>query len=513
MSDLFELVRRSLADSSVEPYMDRVEDQADDLRTAAGDGTLDNPDYAVGLEMEVYAVDADGQSRSLRTLPEGAFEGDAAKELGVHNAEINTEPDPFDAAGLDAQADQIERRFERADERTHEHDATLVLDAMWTTPPEEGSDPYLTATEESDEITVATNMRADPRYAAIDNEILDHAGGALDFDVPGLRRTFPSILFESLATSIQPHLQIPSTASFPAHYNAAIRTLGPVLALGTNSPFLPPDLYDNEEDPQDLVDRTHHELRIAVFEQSVNATPNAKVRVPNDIDSVTDTIDQVVADDLCAPFLREWVTEEPRDSFADRHWEFDYKRSTYWRWLRCVVGGDPVPEAGDERSVRIEYRPIPTQPTISDVVGMQFLTVGLLRGLVETDHPLANLDWERAEESFYSAAREGLDATLHWVTADGEHTTDSAVIFEEVFKLARQGLAAGGLTEGAIDEYLVPIERRWDERTTPSVWKKEQVRAELADGSSLSGAIRSMQETYIERSRETDSFVEWLDDA
>jgi hypothetical protein len=513
MSDRFDLVRRSLSDSTADTYMDRVESQAASLREEAADGTLDNQDYAVGLEMEVYAVGADEDSRSLRALPEAVFEGEASKELGLHNAEINTGPDRFDATGLDAQAAQIARRFERADGRAREHGSTLVLDAMWTTPPEGGSDPYLTATDGTDDITVAANMRPDPRYVAIDNDILAHADGAIEFDVPGVNRAFPSILFESLATSIQPHLQIPSTASFPAHYNAAIRTLGPVLALGTNSPFLPPDLYESPEDPHDLVDESHHELRIAAFEQSVNTTPNPKVRVPEDIDSVADTIDQVVADDLCAPFLREWVTEESRATFADRNWEFDYKRSTYWRWLRCVIGGDPVPDAGDERSVRIEYRPIPTQPTIRDVVGMQLLTVGLLRGLIETDHPIADLDWERAEESFYSAAREGIDATLHWITAEGEQTTDSAVIFEEIFDVAREGLAAGGSTEGEIDEYLVPIERRWDERMTPSVWKKERVRAELAAGSSLSEAIRSMQESYIERSRETDSFVEWLDDS
>jgi len=507
---MLDLVRKSLAAEADEPYMDRVREQAAGLRDAAATGTLDTQGYAIGLEMEVYAVDTEGQQSTLQELPAEVFDGDAGKELGVHNAEINTEPDPFDEDGLAAQAAQIERRVDAASKRAREHGADIVLDAMWTIPPAIGSEQYLTDTRTEDGITVATNIRADPRYIAIDNDILARAGGTLDFSGPGATRTFPSILFESLATSIQPHLQIPDTDQFPAHYNAAIRTLGPLLALSTNSPFLPPDLVEEPADPADLVDRSHHELRIAVFEQSVNTTPNPKVSVPQDIDSVAQTVEQVVEDDLCAPFLREWMVEEPRDSFADEHWEFDYKRSTYWRWLRCVVGGDPVPGAGDERSVRIEYRPIPTQPTVRDVVGMQFLTVGLVRGLVETGHPLTDLDWDRAEENFYNAAREGLEGTFHWVTAEGEHTTDRGLIFTELFDIARAGLAAGDVSEETISTYLGPIQQRWEAGMTPSIWKKAQVREGLAAGLSFGEAVTAMQEAYIERSISTDSFAEWL---
>jgi hypothetical protein len=456
--------------------------------------------------MEVYGVDADGR---LATVPDETYAAGATKELGVHNAELNTAPDIFDESGLAAQAERIEAKFSAADDAATADGCRLVNDAMWTIPPESGSEFYLGAVENQAGVVFATNMRADPRYTALDNETLRLNDGAIEFDVPGTSRTFPSILFESLATSIQPHLQIPRAAEFPAYYNAAIRTLGPVLALSTNSPFLPPDLYTDVSDPQALVDQSHHELRIAVFEQSMNATQSPKVRVPVDIDSAEETVDRVVEDDLFAPFLREWITDEPRASFADRNWEFDYKRSTYWRWLRCVVGGQPV-GAGDERSLRIEYRPIPTQPTTADVVSMQWLTVGLIRGLVEVDHPLADLSWKLAKESFYNAAREGLSGTLHWLTAAGEQTTDQEQIFEEVFEIARAGLDAAGVSASQIDARIAPIERRFETRTTPSVWKREQVRDRLADGADLSTAVTRMQRAYIERSRESDCFADWL---
>jgi gamma-glutamyl:cysteine ligase YbdK (ATP-grasp superfamily) len=506
MNNTVDLVKRSLSAATAEEFSDRVADQADRLRGAIRAGRLDNPSFGVGLEVEVYGVDPAGR---LATVPDASYDAGATKELGVHNAELNTDPDPFTESGLNRQAERIAETLAAADDAATAEDCRLVTDAMWTVPPAAGSESYLGTAETREGVVFADNMQADPRYTALDNATLRRSDGAIRFDVPGVERTFPSILFESLATSIQPHLQIPTAEAFPEYYNAAIRTLGPVLALSANSPFLPPDLYDDSADPHAVVEQGHHELRIAVFEQSMNVTPSPKVRVPGDIDGPGDAIDRIVADDLFAPFLREWLEDDSRESFADEFWEFTHKRSTYWRWLRCVVGGDPVGE-GDERSLRIEYRPIPTQPTVPDVVSMQWLTAGLIRGLVERDHPLADLSWDRAETSFYNAAREGLSGTLHWVTADGADTTDTDRLYDDLFETARAGLAATGVGETAIDERLDPLERRIETRTTPSVWKRERVRERLDAGEDLSTAITEMQRAYIDRSRSTDSFAEWL---
>ena len=512
MSDIEEIVERSLAEETVETFTDRVDSQAEALRDAIAAGEMDNGEFAVGLEMEVYAVarpDGDGpRDDALTELPTGVFDSTANKELGVHNAELNTDPNVLDGEGLAAQAESIADRFEAGRAAAREADCELVLDAMWTIPPADGSIDYLDGVDWHGDVTVARNMRPAPRYVAIDNHVRRLAGGKIPFDVPGVAREFRTILFESLATSIQPHLQIPSADAFPDYYNAAIRTLGPVLALSANSPFLPADCYNDISDPHALVAETHHELRIAAFEQSVNHTESNKVRVPRDITDATDVVDRVVADDRYAPFLREWVADGDRETFHDDHWEFDHKRGTYWRWLRCVVGGDPVGN-GDERSLRIEYRPIPTQPTVRDVVGMQALTVGLIRGLVAAEHPLAALPWTDAERSFYNAVEEGIDAELAWVDADGERTTDSDVVFAEVFEYARAGLRESGVPDVDIDHYLDPIEARWEHGTTPSAWKKARVREGLDEGLDLSTAIEEMQREYIRRSRRSSSFAEW----
>jgi hypothetical protein len=175
-----------------------------------------------------------------------------------------------------------------------------------------------------------------------------------------------------------------------------------------------------------------------------------------------------------------------------------------------VVGGDHIDDANDTHSLRIEYRPLPTQPTVTDIVGLQALVVGAVRGLVAADHPVQSLPWEDAEASFYAATADGIDAELHWVTADGERTTDSDAIFAELFEYARHGLSISGVSSDAIDDYLDPIDARVSAGATPSAWKKQQVRQRLADGDDLTAAIEGMQREYIQRSRKDDAFVDWL---
>jgi len=518
---LVDLVKRSLAAETRAEFERRVDEQAETLRAALGSGRFDNEGFTAGLELEAYAVDGDGR---LARVPDRVFEESACNgELGLHNVELNTAPDAFDADGVAAQAGSIRERVAAARRALDAEGLDLVLDGMWTIPPEEGSRAYLSAADVERGVTVATNMRASPRYCAIDNDVLARAGGEVDLDLPGVRRSFPSILVESLTSSIQPHLQVPDLDAFPDYYDIGIRTLGPVLALATNSPFLPADLYgaaerddsagrasDPSRSPSELVEETYHELRVPVFEQAINAAgDDPKVRVPRDIERTTDVIDRLLADRTCAPFLKEWVKDaDVVDAYADRIWELDHKRGTYWRWLRAVVGGEAVAGAG-RRSVRIEYRPLPTQPTVAGVVGLQCLVTGLVHGLVEADHPLETLDWDDARRNFYAAVENGLDAEFAWIDADGERTDAAAVVYDELFEYARRGLRRQGLDRTTVDDFLAPIERRWAERTTPSRWKKHAVDDRLDGGADLREAIEGMQREYVDRSRSGDPIVEW----
>jgi hypothetical protein len=503
--DLVAAVERS-NDPDVRAEFDRrVREQADRIRDDIRSGRLDTDEFAVGMELEAYAVDA---ADRLAPIPERVFErGGCAKELGIHNLEVNSAATPFDAAGVAEQADRIDASVDAAVDALDDAGLAPVLDAMWTVPPAEGTDAYLGAVEERDGVTVAANMRHHPRYVALDNEILERSGGEITLDVPGAHLAYPTILAESLATSIQPHLQIPTAERFPDYFNAALRTTGPILALSSNSPFLPADCYD--DDP-DVISATPHELRIHVFEKSINAgapRDEGKVRFPSDLAAATDVVDRVVADETYAPVL----VDDPADDASPYRAtlpEYDHKRGVHWRWVRGVIGGQPVGTEEAGASLRIEYRPLPTQPTVRDTVSLQALVVGLLRGLVAADHPITDLPWAAARDCFYDAVDRGPDADLAWVTVDGDRTDDADTVYDEVFEFARRGLRDAGLADDAIDGYLAPIERRRD-GTAPSAWKKARVREAVADGATLPDAIEAMQRDYIARAGDETVFADW----
>ncbi|WP_181685221.1 hypothetical protein [Halorhabdus salina] len=501
-SELATKIRETLS-VDAEAFQERTEAEAEELKTEVRAGTFDNNQAIVGLEFELYA--ADDQTDALRRFPRQLLERIGfEKELGLHNAEMQTSPQPLNDYGLEAQQRELQATLAPALERTKTKDIRLVSDGLWTVPPNgETATEYLCDSVEEDGIRIGTNMSDSVRYHTMANT--EYPCG-FRLDAPHVSVQAETVMPESLITSIQPHYQIPHAPDLPEYFRYALRVAGPLLALSVNSPFFPPDCYDDAHD-REIVADAHMEHRIGVFESVLNPPEESdaqpKVIFPRDLESVEEAIDRIVADPLIVP-----MDVKRGQRFDDRFAHIRHKHGSYWRWVRPVFDGVTRSSA----NARIEFRPLPGQPTIRDAVAFEAVFGSLLESLPRRDHPVRNLDWETAKENFYGAARDGLNADLTWITDDGE-TTATDEIYGDLFEHARDGLELRGLSTTEARRYIKPLRERFERRMTPARYKHDIVSQQVQAGVPLGEAIWGMQSKYIQQQRETlleGTFVDWL---
>jgi len=502
-SELAAKVREALEVDAAE-FREAALAEAEQLKAEVQEGAFDNTQALIGLELELYGVDARTDSlrrMSRRLLELIGFE----KELGLHNAEMQTSPQPLTEYGLTAQLAELQAHFAPAQEKTNAEDLTLVADGMWTVPPAgETASEYLTGCVEEDGVRIATNMSDAVRYHAMANT--DYPSRWV-IDAPHVSLSAETVMPESLITSIQPHYQVPHAPDLPEYFRYALRIAGPLLALGVNAPFFPPDLYEDAEDTE-ILDEAHMENRIHVFETVLNPPEDAdadpKVRFPPDFETVEEAIDDIAADACIVP-----MDVPDGNRFDDQFRHLRHKHGSYWRWIRPVFDGASRSAA----NARIEFRPLPAQPTLRDCVAFEAVFAGLMESLPQHEHPVRRLDWETARDNFYAAVRDGLGADMDWITVDGTETGATDEIYGELLEHAREGLERRGLDTEAAREYVRPLRERVDRRTTPARWKHDHVRGSVAAGVPLTEAIWGMQAEYIATQRETlleGSFADWL---
>ncbi|MFC7075023.1 hypothetical protein [Haloarcula halophila] len=503
-SELAARVRQAL-DVDGEAFNERARAEAEELKSAVRSGTFDNSEAIVGMELELYAVD--DRTDALRRVPRQLLELIGfEKELGLHNAEMQTSPQPLNSHGLAAQRNELKASLMPAQQRLGSEGIRLVADGMWTVPPNgETAGSYLCDAVEHDGVRIGTNMSDSVRYHTMANT---EYPAAFELDAPNVSLSAPTVMPEALITSIQPHYQIPHAPDLPEYFSYALRVAGPLLALGVNAPFFPPDLYDDAPD-HEIVDQAHMENRIGVFESVLNPpaedpTP-PKVCFPPDFETVEEAIDDIVADDVIVP-----MDLQSGGRFDDDFVHFRHKHGSYWRWVRPVFEGATRSAA----NARIEFRPLPAQPTLADAIGFEAVFAGLMASLPRFEHPIQSLDWETARDNFYAAVEDGLRADMKWITANGASTTATDELYGELFELARDGLEQRGLSTEEAHEYIRPLRERVDRRLTPARWKHDFVRRRVEENVPLAEAIWGMQAQYIRNQRDTllsGCFVDWFD--
>ncbi|WP_424014514.1 hypothetical protein ACOZ35_16140 [Halorubrum xinjiangense] len=526
-SALADGVREALS-VDAEAFAERAAEEAEIVKQELRDGSFDNHQSIVGFEYEFYAV-GDGrwseESRAgeyaLMRVPRRMLElMGFEKELGLHNAEMSTSPQPLSDHGLRAQLAEVRARLEAAENTAGVEGMRLVSDGLWTIPPAgETAREYLTDSVEVDGVTVAVNMSDSVRYHAMANADPDGADGSaddarsaddrLELSAPGVSLAADTVMPESLITSIQPHYQVAHAETLPRHFRYALRIAGPLLALGVNSPFFPPDLYDDDWDGERVLAEGATENRVHVFESVLNARTDAdKVRFPRDFRDVETAVDRIAGDETLIPMPDPGGSDRFDDAFAT----FRTKHGSYWRWVRPVFEGPSRSAA----NARIEFRPIPGQPTVRDSIAFQAAFAGLMQALAQREHPVIGLDWETARDNFYAAVADGLDADMEWIGRDGERTTDAEAMYADLLDHAEAGLRTAGCADDEAAKWIAPLRWRVANRTTPASWKRDRVRARLDAGDDFETAVVDTQREYIRQQAETlidGGFSAWTDDS
>ena len=435
---------RDALDMDPEEFEAQARTEAEVVKSELREGTFDNHQSIVGLEYEFYAV-ADGRWEAsddtgiygLMRVPRRLLELIGfEKELGLHNAEMTTSPQPLNADGLRAQEAEVRARLAAAQGCTGAEGIRLVSDGMWTTPPAgETARGYLTDSVEAEGVRIGTNMSGSVRYHAMANG--PAARGETTVDAPNVRLTAKTVMPESLISSIQPHYQVAHADDLPVRFNYALRVAGPLVALGANSPFFPPDLYD-DVGAEKIIAETDLENRIGVFESVLNTPDARKVAFPEDLDTIAQAVDRVAADPTVVPMPGPEGTRFDDECATRRR-----KHGTYWRWVRPVFDGASRSAA----NTRSEFRPIPAQPTVRDSMAFQAVFAGLMESLPRRQHPASDQRWSTARENFYAAVREGLDGGQRWICNDGAATIDVDAVYADIFAHSVDGLTSAGCSE------------------------------------------------------------------
>lgn len=487
-------------DVDIGAFEARVAREAETLKAELEVGTFDNAQANVGLEYEFYG--AHDPTSVLRRVPEPLltlinFE----RELGRHNAELTANPQPLGPHGFAAVRHEVQAAVQSAHQAAAaSEDMRLVSDGLLTIPPVgETAAEYLSACEYRHGVRLCPNVPDVVRYHLLSNSQTYDPPCVVD--LPNTHFETPTVVPSSMTSTIQPHYQMPIAADLPRHFRYALRVTGPLLALAANSPLAPPSLYEAGTEMADVLAHGWMEGRIRVFESVMN-DPNrpAKVRFPHDLDSTAEAVDRLVTDPTFVP-----MELEPNDRFDAQFAHLRHKHGTYWRWVRPVFEGATEAAA----NARIEFRPLPAQPTVRDSIAFLAAFVGLMEGLVRANHPVADQPWDRARENFYEAAEHALDGNLAWITADGETTTDTDILYADLFEHARIGLEARGFENATATQYLQPLRDRVERRVTPASWTRDRLREH---GGTLENAVVAAKHDYIRQQAATlveGQFTDW----
>lgn len=407
----------------------------------------EDPQPTIGYELEGWILDhryvpAAKNEIFLNSLQHPRV----VPELSRFNMEINGEPRALAQGALRAMQNEMQQTWNECQQAAHAHGLILLL--IGTLPTVRESDLSL------------KNISRMNRYYALNERIFEERGGepvhiAID-GVESLDLYHEDCLLEAGTTSFQLHLGLPYSA-FVDHYNASQLLSAPIIAACANAPFL---FHKN----------LWSETRVPLFEQAVETSDGSdrhRLRVlfgGNWLRSPADIFHENLH--KFKPLL-PILLQELEDSLP----HLRLHNGTIWRWNRIIPGFVP----GEAPRLRIEHRILPAGPSIVDMVANAALYFGATTAYAKRAAKFsAEFPFHSCEANFYSAAKDGLEASIAWPGTSG--TVDVVnLLLQEILPAAAEGLAQHGIPDEEISFYLEIIRQRLYTRQNGCAWQRRFV--------------------------------------
>ena len=404
----------------------------------------------IGAEQEFCLIDENFRANPInekivKKLKTNGF----VTEIAKFNMELNIEPIDLKRNALRTMENVLLDKMQLAQKIAQKNNSDIILTGILPT-----------VRKHDLRFENITNKQ---RYFDLCNAISASRGEKYKIRISGIDELIfqhDSPLIEGCNTGFQFHLQI-KPEIFHHIYNIAQLIAAPVLATSVNSPML-------------FGKRLWNETRIAVFQQATdtriigNYHLESLPRVTFGNQWLKKSLIEIFKEDITRyKILLKSLTQKnyrnqnpntPKLNALTLH------NSTVYRWNRPCYG-----IYNNKPSIRIENRMLPSGPTIIDEIANSTFWLGLLMFYKNSpiDHLEKVMEFDDARINFYTAAQQGIDATLRWF---GKRIEARKLILNELIPKAAIGLSSIKINPEDIDKYLNIIKERTHSRQNGSRW-------------------------------------------
>lgn len=404
---------------------------------------FDNQSRRLGYELELCLVDKMGvPTPKNKEILDKANNPLFTYELATFNLEINGNPFDLTHSVFNKIAQDLSNLYQQIEQAAFSSNCELALFGVLPTLELKHLNPDI-------------YMSDMDRYRLIDRRLIEMRGRPIHLDLQGedtLNVEKNDIMLESLGTSLQVHYQIPADEAVDSYHAALWASMAAVAVSGNSSRVLQHSCWQ--------------ESRISIFKQSVDTrsveeTQNSIIpRVHLSKGYVNSWLDLFEDNDYYSPILPE-VMNCPIEELH----HFNLHNGTIWRWIRPIIGSN---EKGAYH-LRLEYRAVPSGPTLADTIANIVFQIALTEGLKLNSEQLTKIPFESLEQDFYKVAQQGLEPEVTW--CNGHKAKIKNLLIDDIIPCAYKGLKKLGVTH--TEQWLDIIQQRVESGQTGAQWIKQ----------------------------------------